>query len=666
MSAPVRISVVVPAYKAEKTIERLVASLDAQTLPQEQFETIIVDDGSPDATYATVRGLLGTRPNLRVHSITASGWASRPRNVGTAMARGTYVIYLDADDTLYADGLRRCVEYADEHGSDVLSPKESKTNAPWWAMDRFAENIPNLVGAGGIEGLLPMMPHKVYRREFLLEHGITFPEGANGERVLWEDIWFNMEAFRHARVVSVLSDTPVYRWHATAGSISRSYGPRTAEYWRQVERLLVYIQTLFAGDEHRASRESMLLHQYRDRVLLRLSRMAGSATASEVRLAMEQAMRLQAEHITLDMEQRLGKLERARGELLRAGRADLLAELWAHDRLIRNSTTASSVAYEHGTLTVRMNTTWWQTTGERVPFERDGDRVIRDLPASLLAVLSPDVVDVTDELTSVGSAIWVRSRAERVTWAVPATSSATFVPTEYGLALSVQSVATVDVDHAGAGRSLDEPVWDLWSETRWLGAAHRCAVKWAGRSAASMASGRVMSAYANKKGELSVDLAQRLRTVVRDGGGRLGALERRGTGFRIQLPSVDVVGRTVLDGQVAFERTGRAAGLVRRSGRLAGLVTRLLQVPASAPAPCRVTADPEGGAWLESTGTPGAGRWELVMTVAGPPVKTGVFVSVTDDGRLVERPAHAGVVSTPKATRSTAPATQPIMLPVMH
>ncbi len=186
-----------------------------------------------------------------------------------------------------------------------------------------------------------------------------------------------------------------------------------------------------------------------------------------------------------------------------------------------------------------------------------------------------------------------------------------------------------------------------------------------------MASGRVMSAYANKKGELSVDLAQRLRTVVRDGGGRLGALERRGTGFRIQLPSVDVVGRTVLDGQVAFERTVPcAAGLVRRSGRLAGLVHAAAAVPrASAPAPCRVTAlDPEGGAWLESTGTPGAGRWELVMTRCGTrPSKTGVFVSVYHDGRLVERPAwDAGVVSTPKATRSTAPATQPIMLPVMH
>ena len=104
---------------------------------------------------------------------------------------------MDHDDSLYPDALRRLAEYAAETGADLVSPKESKTSDVWWGMPALEHgNVPDAKAAGGIEALLPMVPHKLYRRAFLQEHGIRFPEG---RRMLWEDIHLNVAAWRAAR-----------------------------------------------------------------------------------------------------------------------------------------------------------------------------------------------------------------------------------------------------------------------------------------------------------------------------------------------------------------------------------------------------------------------------------------------------------------------------------
>ena len=123
------ISVIVPTYRPGDGIDRVVTSLDAQTLPQDRFEVILIDDGSPDDTLQRLQVLAATRPNYRVERIENSGWPSRPRNVATRLARGDYVLYMDHDDSLYPDGLRRAHEYAAAAGLDGVVAK--RTDAPY-------------------------------------------------------------------------------------------------------------------------------------------------------------------------------------------------------------------------------------------------------------------------------------------------------------------------------------------------------------------------------------------------------------------------------------------------------------------------------------------------------------------------------------------------------
>jgi len=95
MARPPLISVVIPCYKAARTLPETLASVLSQDYTR--FEIIAVDDGSPDGTADVLAGY-GDR--IDTVSIANSGGPARPRNVGIERARGELVALLDADDTM--------------------------------------------------------------------------------------------------------------------------------------------------------------------------------------------------------------------------------------------------------------------------------------------------------------------------------------------------------------------------------------------------------------------------------------------------------------------------------------------------------------------------------------------------------------------------------------
>jgi len=95
-----KISAIIPAYNAEKTIGRAIKSVLAQTRPAD--EIIVVDDGSTDATAAAVRSfgdrvILIQQPNAGV---------SVARNTGIKAAAGDWIAFLDADDEWLPEKLK--------------------------------------------------------------------------------------------------------------------------------------------------------------------------------------------------------------------------------------------------------------------------------------------------------------------------------------------------------------------------------------------------------------------------------------------------------------------------------------------------------------------------------------------------------------------------------
>jgi len=95
------VSVVIPAYRAARTIRRAVDSVLAQSQPAD--EIIIVDDGSPDDIAAAVRPYGDQLKYLQK----SNGGAGSARNAGIDVATGGLVAFLDADDYWEPDKLRR-------------------------------------------------------------------------------------------------------------------------------------------------------------------------------------------------------------------------------------------------------------------------------------------------------------------------------------------------------------------------------------------------------------------------------------------------------------------------------------------------------------------------------------------------------------------------------
>jgi len=109
-----RVSVIIPAYNAARWLGETLESVHAQGV--EGVETIVVDDGSRDATASLVRSQypwvqLVCTPNRGV---------SAARTTGTEQARGRYIKYLDADDLLAGGALAAQLAQAEQVDVDVV------------------------------------------------------------------------------------------------------------------------------------------------------------------------------------------------------------------------------------------------------------------------------------------------------------------------------------------------------------------------------------------------------------------------------------------------------------------------------------------------------------------------------------------------------------------
>lgn len=108
MSEPI-VSVLMTSYNREKYIAQAIESVLASTL--EDFELIIVDDGSKDDTVTIARKYEAADKRVKVYVNTQNLGDYPNRNKAAEYATGKYIKYLDADDIIYHYGLEVMVNY---------------------------------------------------------------------------------------------------------------------------------------------------------------------------------------------------------------------------------------------------------------------------------------------------------------------------------------------------------------------------------------------------------------------------------------------------------------------------------------------------------------------------------------------------------------------------
>lgn len=307
----VRVSVVIPVFDTGEYLLPALRSLEEQDLPSDQFEVVAVDDGSTDGSADVLDDWAGTHPNVHVLHQENSGWPGQPRNRGTSVSRGEYVLYMDADDFLAPHTLRRLHEFAAAHGSDIVVPRLTGVGGRWtshrpWPRTEVDSDLRRV--------FLTLSPQKLFRRAFLQEHGLRFPEG----KVRLEDGMFLARAYLTARRVSTLSDEDYYFLRERAGGGNISAAPLDPSgYLGSVATIGRTVRELCPDT---AMADEIVLDLYRRKALKVFApdRFLGYRPA--LRSAWTEAVRALAEELVpVALEQRLPEPFRTRSALARAG-----------------------------------------------------------------------------------------------------------------------------------------------------------------------------------------------------------------------------------------------------------------------------------------------------------------------------------------------------------
>jgi glycosyltransferase involved in cell wall biosynthesis len=166
-----KVSIITPSYNSALYIKNTIASVQAQTL--RDWEMIIVDDGSIDNSADIIRDIAINDSRIKLIQKENGGSASA-RNVGLQQAKGDYIQFLDADDTIAYDKLERQVELMDQKGLDVTYTDYKLTQSDGMTHSQlmgFRLNLFKLLAGWGVFGTIPLHAF-LYRHSFLTKHDI--------------------------------------------------------------------------------------------------------------------------------------------------------------------------------------------------------------------------------------------------------------------------------------------------------------------------------------------------------------------------------------------------------------------------------------------------------------------------------------------------------------
>ena len=259
------LSIIVPVYKVEPYLRRCVKSLMAQTC--ENYEVLLVDDGSPDSCPKICDELAACTDNIRViHK--ANGGLSSARNAGLFAARGDYIGFVDSDDVAAPDMFAIMLTAAKTSDADIVmcdyirvlrtGRRRLMTTALRPGLFKKADIIkylyPSLIMGENLDyGPLLSVWHCLYSRKFLNQYHLAFADD-----IPWsEDNLFSAMAGYHAKRFFYLKSMGLYNYFQNPGTITTSCRPGA---WNVYKRMNRYLENYFSFRSDYDFRRQLQLH----------------------------------------------------------------------------------------------------------------------------------------------------------------------------------------------------------------------------------------------------------------------------------------------------------------------------------------------------------------------------------------------------------------------
>lgn len=220
----VKLSFIIPVYNAERYLAECLDSIYATSVDKSVFEVICVNDCSPDCSREVVMEYQKAHKNLVLIDHSENKKAGGARNTGLMAAKGEYVWYVDADDTIAPNALKTILEACKTNNLDALC----FNHALWYSDRKQEESVfekSQIVQKGadflmdvfgnGIIYHLGYAIRAVYRRKVLIEQDVRFSE----HLIYGEDTTFMTESLMYSeRVMAV--DNVLYNYRQEVATSS--------------------------------------------------------------------------------------------------------------------------------------------------------------------------------------------------------------------------------------------------------------------------------------------------------------------------------------------------------------------------------------------------------------------------------------------------------------
>ncbi|PQZ92259.1 hypothetical protein CQ018_12200 [Arthrobacter sp. MYb227] len=241
------ISVIVPCYNVEPYLEKCLRSILDQDYPY--IEVVVVDDGSPDNSYEIARRVAKKDRRVKIVRQLNKGLGGA-RNTGVASARGSFITFVDPDDTISKSGYLKMVQTLHRTNSDfVVGTMQrqlgSKRWIPKWAQAVHGQTRLRAVLADDPSILQDVFAcNKLFRKSFWESNVGKFPE-----RIRYEDQKPTAIAYSTSSSFDVIPDV-VYTWVIREDGSSITQGKANIEDLQDRLKVKQSVKEVLANKVH--------------------------------------------------------------------------------------------------------------------------------------------------------------------------------------------------------------------------------------------------------------------------------------------------------------------------------------------------------------------------------------------------------------------------------
>ena len=218
-----KLSIIIPYKDSDKNIDRTLKSLKFQKVNYNDYEVLLIDDFSNKKTTQIVKKYIAPFKNFKLYkSKKNTDGPGHARNIGINLSKGKYILFLDSDDCLKNDSLKKILKIIETTKSDIYAfnfKVEDKMNN----MKRSKRHDLKLLKLKKTEilkkyletSIVPQVISNLFSKKFIIKSKIKFTNG------YFEDILFFFKSIFYAKTINT-NESILYIKHNIRNSIVNS------------------------------------------------------------------------------------------------------------------------------------------------------------------------------------------------------------------------------------------------------------------------------------------------------------------------------------------------------------------------------------------------------------------------------------------------------------